>query len=81
MQTAAGGPAGGPGCRLLPEQRAFFDTLRFNAVMADAHTTHFAARCDGYEISTDPDRLDRPAIHAFLFTSYWARGVDLATRA
>jgi GNAT superfamily N-acetyltransferase len=47
--------------------------------MADAHTTHFAARRDGYEISTDPDRLDRAAIHAFLFTSYWARGVDLAT--
>jgi GNAT superfamily N-acetyltransferase len=46
--------------------------------MADRHD-HFTARRDGYEISTDPSRLDRQAIHAFLRTSYWARGVDLDT--
>ncbi len=38
---------------------------------------HFTARRDGYELSTDPRRLDRGAIHAFLRTSYWARGVEL----
>ena len=30
---------------------------------------------DGYEISTDRDRLDRRAIHAFLTTAYWSPGV------
>jgi GNAT superfamily N-acetyltransferase len=40
---------------------------------------HLTARRDGYEISTDPARLDRQAIQAFLRTSYWARGIDLAT--
>ena len=29
----------------------------------------------GYEISTDPARLDRAAIHAFLETAYWSPGV------
>jgi GNAT superfamily N-acetyltransferase len=33
---------------------------------------------DGYEISTDPDRLDREAIHAFLATAYWSEGVERA---
>lgn len=33
------------------------------------------ARRDGFEISTDPDRLDRAAVHAFLTESYWAKGV------
>ena len=32
-------------------------------------------RRDGYEISTDPDRLDREAIHAFLETAYWSPGI------
>ena len=29
----------------------------------------------GYEISTDPARLDRTAIHEFLQTAYWSPGV------
>jgi len=32
-------------------------------------------RRDALCISTDPDRLDRPAIHAFLRDSYWAAGI------
>lgn len=32
-------------------------------------------RRDGFEISTDPSRVDRAAVHAFLTESYWARGV------
>jgi GNAT superfamily N-acetyltransferase len=37
----------------------------------------------GYEISTDPARLDRRAIHAFLTESYWAPGIpfDLVDRS
>jgi GNAT superfamily N-acetyltransferase len=31
---------------------------------------------DGYTISTDPARVDRDAVWAFLRTSYWARGVQ-----
>jgi len=30
---------------------------------------------DGFVISTEPDRLDREVIHAFLRESYWARGI------
>jgi GNAT superfamily N-acetyltransferase len=33
------------------------------------------ARREGFEISTDPARLDRAAVHAFLTESYWAKGV------
>jgi GNAT superfamily N-acetyltransferase len=32
-----------------------------------------------YEVSTDPDRLDIEAIHAFLATTYWSPGVPLST--
>jgi GNAT superfamily N-acetyltransferase len=32
----------------------------------------------GYEISTDPARLDADAIHAYLSRSYWAEGIPLA---
>jgi GNAT superfamily N-acetyltransferase len=32
---------------------------------------------DGYEISTDPARLDLPAIHAYLTRSYWSPGIPL----
>lgn len=32
-------------------------------------------RRDGFTISTDPQRLDLDAIHAFLSTSYWAAGI------
>ncbi len=31
----------------------------------------------GYEISTDPARLDAGAIHAYLSRSYWAQGIPL----
>lgn len=47
--------------------------------MGDPRTHDLTAQRDGFVISTDPDRLDRQAIHAFLRTSYWAQGVDLAT--
>lgn len=30
---------------------------------------------DGYEISTDPQRLDIPAMHAYLVRSYWSPGI------
>lgn len=30
---------------------------------------------DGFTVSTDPARLDLDAIHAFLVSSYWARGI------
>jgi len=33
----------------------------------------------GYEISTDPARLDIAAIHAYLTRSYWSPGIPLAT--
>ena len=36
-------------------------------------------RDDGFEISTDPKRLDPDAIQQFLTGSYWARGVDVQT--
>ena len=39
----------------------------------------FTAERDGYQISTDPARLDRGAIHAFLRTSYWAQGIERET--
>jgi GNAT superfamily N-acetyltransferase len=32
-----------------------------------------------YSISSDPSRLDIPAIHAFLARSYWSPGIPLAT--
>ncbi len=30
---------------------------------------------DDYEVSTDPERLDIDAVHAFLSRSYWAQGI------
>jgi GNAT superfamily N-acetyltransferase len=33
---------------------------------------------DGYEISTDPARLDIAAVHAFLTRSYWSPGIPYA---
>jgi GNAT superfamily N-acetyltransferase len=41
------------------------------------------ARDDGYLISTDPARIDRRAVHAFLTTAYWSPGVpfELVDRA
>ncbi len=42
-----------------------------------------ARREDGYEVSTDPARLDVRAIHGFLTTAYWSPGVsrELVERA
>jgi GNAT superfamily N-acetyltransferase len=38
-------------------------------------------RHDGYEISTDPAKLDIAAMHAYLSRSYWSPGVPLRTVA
>ena len=40
-------------------------------------------RRDAFTVSTDPERLDAGAIHAFLSTSYWAEGIprELLERA
>ncbi|MDB4951719.1 MAG: family acetyltransferase [Gemmatimonadetes bacterium] len=32
-----------------------------------------------YEVSTDPARLDVPAVHAYLTRSYWAEGIPIET--
>lgn len=39
----------------------------------------FEQHRDPFVISTDPARLDLAGIHSFLTTSYWARGIPLAT--
>ena len=39
----------------------------------------FEQHRDPFVISTDPARLDLAVIHSFLTTSYWARGIPLAT--
>jgi GNAT superfamily N-acetyltransferase len=36
-------------------------------------------RRGGYEVSTDPARLDVPAVHAYLSRSYWAEGIPIDT--
>ncbi len=36
---------------------------------------------NGFTVSTDPDRLDVDAVHAFLSTSYWAEGIPRETAA
>lgn len=36
---------------------------------------------DGYEISTDPERLDLDYLHAFLSRSYWSPGIPRETVA
>lgn len=36
-------------------------------------------RRDPYVITTDPARLDVPAIHAYLTSSYWATGIPIET--
>lgn len=33
---------------------------------------------DPYEITTDPARMDVPAIHAFLSQTYWSPGIPMA---
>ncbi len=37
--------------------------------------THTIARRDGFEISTDPARLDLDLVCGFLATAYWAEGI------
>jgi GNAT superfamily N-acetyltransferase len=39
----------------------------------------FEQHRDPFVISTDPARLDLAVIHGFLTSSYWARGIPLAT--
>jgi len=43
----------------------------------------FTAQRDGYELSTDPARLDLDVVHGFLVQSYWAEGIprDVVERA
>ena len=36
-------------------------------------------REDGYEVSTDPARLDVGVIHGFLVTAYWCAGIARET--
>lgn len=48
--------------------------------MTTGETTSAARRADGYEISTDPDRLDVDRVHRWLSTdTYWALGRDRET--
>ena len=42
-----------------------------------AGQSHREWRRDDYTISTDPARIDLQAVHAFLTTSYWARGIPI----
>ncbi len=35
---------------------------------------------DGFELDDDPARIDREAVHAFLTTSYWAKGRSRETQ-
>jgi len=39
----------------------------------------FERRREDFTVSTDPGRLDVHAIHAFLVTSYWAKGIPRET--
>jgi ribosomal protein S18 acetylase RimI-like enzyme len=36
---------------------------------------------DGFTVSTDPERLDVDAVHAFLTTAYWSEGIPRETVA
>ncbi len=40
---------------------------------------HWTRERSGFVVSTDPDRLDVEAIHAYLTRSYWAEGIPLET--
>lgn len=44
--------------------------------MSDSHSTRAEASGDDYEVSTDRDRLDLTAIHAYLTRSYWSPGIS-----
>jgi GNAT superfamily N-acetyltransferase len=51
--------------------------------MTDTETTPTEWRRDGFTISTDSARLDRPAMREFLAASYWSPGIpqDVLDRA
>jgi GNAT superfamily N-acetyltransferase len=34
---------------------------------------------EGFKISTDPEKIDRALVHAFLAASYWAKGIPRET--
>ena len=34
---------------------------------------------EGFSISTDPEKIDRALVHAFLAASYWAKGIPRET--
>jgi RimJ/RimL family protein N-acetyltransferase/predicted N-acetyltransferase YhbS len=59
------------------------DQLLMELVVGAGGAQERAARRNGYEMSTDPARLDREAIWAFLTKSYWAEGIprDLLDRS
>ena len=40
---------------------------------------HVAAMHNGYMISTDPDRIDLVAVHAYLTRAYWSVGIPIST--
>lgn len=41
--------------------------------------THFERTRDPYTVTTDPDRRDDDAVHAYLSRSYWAREIPRET--
>ena len=49
-----------------------------NAATEHARPEHCCWRRGEFEISTDPSRIDLPAVHQFLAVSYWAKGIPLA---
>lgn len=68
------------GREALPAERGLAPfvelTLRLDAANSSGAATGITVRGrDGYEISTDPQRLDPPAIHAFLTRCYWSTGI------
>ena len=59
---------------------AYLAVIGIDAVVPDGRSVSRVARVrwqrdDRYAIDTDPDRLDRDAIHAFLVTAYWSTGI------
>ncbi len=40
---------------------------------------HHAWQQGGFEVSTDPARIDLRTVHEFLTNCYWARGIPIAT--
>ena len=40
---------------------------------------HLTWTKEEFEISTDVDRIDLPALHGFLTNSYWAKGIPVET--